>query len=299
MMRLPSPRRPLAAAVLFFAATAHAQPAPGAVAAEALFREGRELMARGELAEACKKLEASERLDPAVGTLFSMGECYEGQARMASAWFAYREAVALAGRRDDRRRLEAQKRAGALEPALAHIVIRPPAGAGPRGIVLDGELVPSDAVGTPLPVDPGRHHVEARRTPAWARDVDVTANGATVDVPIPPPPVVREPVARRAAGIGLAVGGAALATTGAVFGLQAIVKGRDANRACTTGLGCSDANAVHENGIAKSYADVSTVLVPVGLALGVVGSYLLWTSRPAIEPAVSPTSARIDLRWSW
>ncbi|HEY1697767.1 MAG TPA: hypothetical protein VGG39_36655 [Polyangiaceae bacterium] len=289
---------PLAVALAVAPRSAAAQPTPGAVAAEALFREGRDLLARGQLAEACTKLEASEKLEPAVGTLFSLGECYEGQARLATAWFAYREAVTLAGRRDDRRRLAAQSRADTLEPRLAHVVIRVPGGAGPYAVRLDGEVVPPDAVGAPLPVDAGSHHVEATSTAAWSQTVNVPADGATVTVDVPSPPVRHEPVGRERLGLGLAVGGAAVLATGAVFGMQAIVKGRDVGAACPS-TQCGDAGAVHENGVAKTYADASTVLLPVGAVLAAAGGYLLLTSHATLEPAVSPTTARLNLRWSW
>ena len=55
------------------------------VAAEAAFAEARALMQKGRFDEACPKLEASLSLDPALGTLLNLGDCYEKVGKTASA----------------------------------------------------------------------------------------------------------------------------------------------------------------------------------------------------------------------
>src|SRR5262249_13171001 len=65
-------------------------------AAEALFDQGVRLMKQNSFADACPKLEESERIDPAVGTLLYLGECYERVGKTASAWATFREAASLA-----------------------------------------------------------------------------------------------------------------------------------------------------------------------------------------------------------
>src|SRR5882672_4544932 len=60
------------------------------VAAEALFDDGRKLLADGRFAPACEKFEQSEHIDPAVGTLLYLAECYEKSGRTASAWATFR-----------------------------------------------------------------------------------------------------------------------------------------------------------------------------------------------------------------
>src|SRR5690242_9793251 len=60
--------------------------------ADRLFDEGRAAMAAKDYASACPKLEESQRLDPALGTLLNIGLCYEGQGRVASALAVWREA---------------------------------------------------------------------------------------------------------------------------------------------------------------------------------------------------------------
>src|SRR5258708_37292521 len=64
--------------------TAHAQNDP--VAARTLFDEGRKLLADGKYDAACPKLEESQRLDPGMGTLVNLAECWEHIGRTALAW---------------------------------------------------------------------------------------------------------------------------------------------------------------------------------------------------------------------
>src|ERR1700722_8909097 len=69
--------------------------------AEVLFFEGKQLMLAGKYAAACAKLAASERLDPAAGTLMNLADCYEKNGQLASAWVTFRDA-ATASERDGR-----------------------------------------------------------------------------------------------------------------------------------------------------------------------------------------------------
>jgi len=285
---------------------ARAQPATNAIAAEELFRQGRELIEQKRYAEACEKLEASQKLDSAVGTLFSLGECYEAQGRDASAWFAFRGAAALATARGDHRRVGAQMKADALEPELAHVVIHVSDRRGDVRVSIDGGPIAAAALDSPLPVDPGPHKVEAHGLQSYEVTVQVSTNGVTKEVSIPslvpaaPPSAWRPaPPWRRAVGLGLVGVGSGVAVVGGVLGLQAIVKARDVRAACGDGSTCSDASAVHESGQGGTYADLSTVLVPVGLVAAAAGLVVVATTHGSFEPVVGPASARIDAKWTW
>src|ERR1019366_5157952 len=61
-------------------------PSNTSVAAEALFEEGRSLVAAGKYAEACPKFADSERLGPSVATLLNLAKCWGRGGRTAPAW---------------------------------------------------------------------------------------------------------------------------------------------------------------------------------------------------------------------
>ena len=64
-------RQAVAAGIFLFLHTSAARGQDRA-AAEAAFDEGRQLATNGRYAEACLRFEASERLDPAVGSLLNL-----------------------------------------------------------------------------------------------------------------------------------------------------------------------------------------------------------------------------------
>jgi hypothetical protein len=295
-----------ATALVATSGATRAQPAASAVAAEELFREGRELIEQKRYVEACGKLEASEKLDSAVGTLFSLGECYAAQGRNASAWFGFRGAAALAAARGDHRRVGAQMKADALEPELAHLVIHVSDRPQEVRVLVDGTPIGAAALDSPLPVDPGQHSVEAHGTKSFEAMVQVSTNGVTTQVIIPslaPPPLPPAwrpaPVWKRDVGYGLLVAGSATVIAGAVLGLQAIVKARDVRAECGDASTCGDAGAVHEHGVAASYADWSTALLPIGLAAAAAGVLVLTTAHGSFETVAVPGQARLDARWWW
>src|SRR3954462_4312170 len=79
------------------AAQAQAQPdAQQKAAAEALFDEGRQLFAQGQIEQACRKFEQSQDVAPGVGILLYLGDCYERVGRLASAWATFRSAASKA-----------------------------------------------------------------------------------------------------------------------------------------------------------------------------------------------------------
>lgn len=276
-------------------------------AAEALFDEGLKQMKAGQFSEACPKLEESQRIDPGVGTLLYLAECYEKSGRIASAWATFREASSLAGAsgQADRERT-ARERAQKIEGQLSYITIAAsPETKALRGltIIVGCNTLGSGLVGTPTPIDPGEQRVEvsapgrepfvttvkveaARRYEVNVpplREQPQTATGA--QVPAEPPPAVapaifaplNEPPAAKSSPlktIGLVAGGVGIVGigVGSYFGLRAISKMNEATDegSCANGL-CQVAEDLEKTEQAADAAVISNVAFAAGGALLVTG----------------------------
>jgi hypothetical protein len=159
-----------------------------AAAAEALFSEGRQLMNQGNFAQACPKFRESQRLDPGVGTLLYLADCYEKTGSTASAWASFLEAASAARKVDDARREQvARDRASALEPKLVRLKIIVSADAGDLTVKRDDTLVNAPLFNSAIPVDPGNHVIEATAPgkKKWTQTVQVPPSGDTVEVTVP------------------------------------------------------------------------------------------------------------------
>lgn len=324
--RLATPALLLAALVSSSRGALAAGPsAEDAALAQSLFDQARHLMLESRFAEACPKLAESHRLDPALGTLLNLAVCNERLGKTASAWAEYRDAESVAKREGRPERVTyAREHAAQLEPRLSHLVLVRAAGNADRVVEvrLDGVTVGEPALGSPIPVDPGAHRVEARaaQKKPWATDVTVEDRAeqksvtipALEDAPLPmaPPPAPPPPVDGTTPGAPAAialpsgplpapeprpgahgdrtvfyvVGTAGMASLafGAVAGMQAIVRWNDRTKLCT-------GDACPQTGLdADSAARTWALASDIGLAAGAVGvaaaGYLFWTSSPAEGP---------------
>lgn len=268
--------------------------------AEVLFQEGRDLMAKGQLDEACPKLRASHDLDPGYGVLWNLADCLSKQGKTASAWAAFREAADMARRAGQPERVEkAERRATELDGALTKLRITVTSEAPGLTIRRDGLAVDRATWGSALPVDPGRHVIEATAPgkKAWKMDVEAKGPGEVVAVPIPaledapappsgpikanaPAPIEEDKGASARRTIGLVVGGAGLAAlaAGGVLGGLASSKWSEAQEShCRTDTLC-DAEGVSLAGDAKTFAGASTGLFIGGGALAAGGLILFVTA---------------------
>ena len=136
------------------ASHAYAQSDPGA--ARSLFDEGRKLLAEGKYSAACPKLEESQKLDPGMGTLFNLADCWEHIGRTASAWARFREVAEAASRsgQHDREKI-ARARVAALDAKLSRLIVE--VRASDQGLELKKDGVPFGAAqwGSALPTDAG------------------------------------------------------------------------------------------------------------------------------------------------
>ena len=109
-------------AALILAGTAHAQ-SENKAAAEAAFRQGRDLMSKGDFAAACMAFRSSQTLDPQLGTQYNLGLCYEKAGMLASAWG---ELTDLAARDTNaKRRKDAAKAVFEIPIDLASVISCP------------------------------------------------------------------------------------------------------------------------------------------------------------------------------
>jgi len=275
-------------------------------AAEALFRQAKALMEKGDLAPACEKFAASQALEPGLGTLLYLGDCYERAGRFASALATFREATTLAVERGDAARLRlAEVRVSALEPRVPTLEIRN--GPAPQAIELQitvgGAPLTRADLGRRLPRDAGRYeirfsapgyepfvtHIELKNADAVALSVPrlvpvatrTVGAGATVTEHDEPAGGSSQ---RTVAWIVGGAGAALLATAGAFAGLAAS-KNRDSKEGCdpespnrcgTAGVGLRDD--------ARSFANVATVAGVLG-GVGLAGGLVLYLSAPDGEAA--------------
>jgi hypothetical protein len=278
-------------------------------AADALYDQGKKLMASGQFAAACPKLAESQRLDPGVGTLLTLGDCYDRVGRKASAWTTFREAAALAKTRGQAGREKlARSRAAALEPRLSKLVIDVPADSDVAGITIqrNDEPVGKALWGTPLPIDAGQHTVRATapgRKP-WTLTVRAERDGqlVTVSVPLlapeaaaapapaPPPrppdtrPDVRPGGTQRA--LGFTAGGVGLAGigVGVAFGFLALSKHDEAQANCAPTCAAGGGDAIQAD--AQKLALGSTIGFTAG-GLLVAGGVVLLLTAPSFKTAVT------------
>jgi hypothetical protein len=290
---------------------AHAQPAAhDAAGAQALFDDGKSLMELGNFAEACPKLVESQRLDPAGGTLLVIALCHERAGKTATAWAAFDEAAGQAriDRRADREQV-ALDHEHALESKLTKIRIAVAGGPGVQ-VRRDGMPVGEAQWGTPVPVDPGPHEIEASAPgkTSWRSTVQAEGAGQVIDVAVPAladePRVA--PIATRPGSMAapvespsyqktgaLIVGGVGVVAlgVGAGFGFAAESSWHEVQRECPGGK-CLSSTASDVASRAGSQADLSSLFFAIG-GLGVATCAILYLTAPSSSAVhLSPVVGR-------
>jgi serine/threonine-protein kinase len=180
-----------------------------------LFQEARAQLQAGKAAEACPLLEASQRVDAAVGTQLLLAHCYEQMGKTASAWALFREVESLAGDRPDRREL-ARVRANDLEKRLSKLIVSldPSVLAtfepDQLHVTRDNAALPRPSWELAVPVDPGAHQVRVTGDgiEAWQQSLEVPAGPSVTTLvirdlrraaPVVQPPAGRSPRAQNVA----------------------------------------------------------------------------------------------------
>jgi hypothetical protein len=149
--------------------TSPARGAPAADQADALFQAGLAEMQAGNHEAGCPKLEASYRLDPVPGALFTLAECEAARGRGATALAHYQSFVNLlptlpAERREsfDERRGVALERIAALGAVVPELTIDvSPDAPAELSVRRNGEPVEPTSYGVARKVDPGDYILTA------------------------------------------------------------------------------------------------------------------------------------------
>jgi serine/threonine-protein kinase len=312
-------------ALITFLASVSVAPAVQAqasnAAAQALFDLGRALMKEGNYAEACPKLEESQRLDPGSGTLLNLGICYEHLGLTASAWSTFVDAAAAADATGKPDRVKtAQQHADALAPRLIRITIRVTSDKiADLEVRRGGQIVPPAQWGTAMVADPGSHVVAATAPghKAWQATVVLRDKSETVIVPelelLPTKVAKAEEPAKDARGsadsaetnvgqtqrtVALIAGGVGVVgvAVGTVFGLRSKSAHDDAAAYCT-GADCSDPRGVELSNKALDSATVSTAAFIVG-GVGLAAAGVLWFTAPRnVKVGLGPGAMQIAGTW--
>jgi hypothetical protein len=156
--------------------------------ADALFREGRRLLAGGQVAEACDKFAESQREDPSSGALLNLARCHADAGMTATAWTEYLAAAHLARTQQrPQQAAEAELRATELESRLIRLLIRLDPSAAGVVVTRNGEQIAPSALGAPIPVDPGNHVVRASAPghADWSTNVMLAQPGQLRSITIP------------------------------------------------------------------------------------------------------------------
>ncbi len=321
-------RGALATVLLLAPAVRADAPPEDRAAADALFRDGRALVKQGKFAEGCAKLAASQKLDPAAGSLLALGDCYEQNGQTASAWTTFNEARALARKNSDGARAdEAERRANLLDPKLPKLTIVLPEGAPVPGLEVrrNGKVVDASLFGSAIPVDPGPQSIEVtapgklpwRSTitvepkpgvsnvavPALAADPNAapsavpTASASPSGAPVASPPVsywgTQRILGAAASGVGVAV-----VVVGAVFGGLTLSKVGDVNskKLCVAGTPyrCT-AEGLRLQSEANDTANISNIAFAAGGAALIAG-VVVYLTAPSAPPATPAKTGTLRLR---
>jgi hypothetical protein len=294
----------LAGALLAVPMRASAQPS-GEQVAEKLFNDAIALVTVGKYAEACPKLEESQRLDPALGTQFNLADCYEHTGKKGSArrlFIEVADAAKAAGKAE--REKSSRERAAALEAVAPRLTITvpPPVAALRVEIVVDGAPFPQAKWNRAQPFDAGTHTVITSapgKKPFEAKIALQDGKASEVSIPELENEPVAAPIAtgpdeaaanagngqRRSALIVGAVGVLGLAV-GAGAGIFSLVKHGQAKDLCADYRACPDADGRSKWNAATDAGTVSTIGFVAG-AVTLTAAVILYFSAPKNVTATS------------
>jgi hypothetical protein len=292
---------------------AHVSAQDARAAAVLAYDQAEALMAAGKVAEACPRYAESQKLDPQLGTLLHLGDCFEKNGQTASAWASFRDAAEVAEQRGDPRKKFAEKRIKALAPRLSRLQINVPHVAELH-VERDSIVVGDTLLNSPVPTDPGSHTITASAPgrQSWTGTAIVKADGSMTLITIPDlekdvSPSPAAPVSSTVAATtqpgdsaqpttpadtpkdgslsqrwpALAAGAVGVAgiAVGSVFGLKSMSKKKEAGEHCD-GADCRDTEGVTLRKDAIAAGNISTIGFVVG-GVGLATGMVLWFVLPS------------------
>jgi hypothetical protein len=271
----------------------------------ALFSEARKLIEGGDCPAAVTKLHESLALEPSIGARFSLAECTRDADPFGAFW-NLREAALLAFVKHDDRLDSAEQQSeaiarnkGGLRFDIDAVDLRAPG----FEVRIDDRPIDRFHLRASIAMPPGNHHVVATVADGRRYESDVRVESAAIMfvrvVLVRPPALVTphpEPLparlpsendglsGRRKLALGLGGLGIATLSVATAFGIVALEKRSELDRACN-----GDRNAcTGRTGIvdpvldsADQNATISTVLFAVGGALALGGAVLWFTDSKA------------------
>jgi hypothetical protein len=292
---------------------------------EALFRQGKELLARGDVAEACAAFDASEKLDPTTSTVLNQANCREMNGQLATAWGLFLEAERATRVATDEagRQMHgiAVERSTRLEPRLSTLTITVSDDARVAGleVVRDADVVEIGAWNKTLPIDGGTYKVTARApgNVEWVATVTIgnERDAKSIEVPrlkaadlAPPKPPIADrervtvampdrstpvpttaPRRRTRMAPSLVVGGAALAMFGGAIAFE-LVGEATYSKSKATALGSEKQLALWHSANSERY--VAEGLAAAGAAATGIATWLwIRARRGERKPVVAPLAA--------
>ena len=296
---------PLALAVVALAparalAQAHPPTAQELETARALYKEGKELRAQGNLRGALEKLQAAHALGNTPVTGIELARTYVMVTKLVEAREVslYIARIPVAGDETEKSveaRTEAAKLAEELRPRIPtlKVIIHGLQAREMPHLAIDGASVPDAALGQLQKVDPGRHAISlhvgdgaaVREANAEIEVVEGEAGEVTLTVPPPaaaavaPPPAPAPAPARVSPtsdlltklGFGIAVTGGVV---GSLTGLIAMNKKAQLATACNVKNCSPQYGGTADLDAARAWANVSTVAFAIGgagLVVGIIG----------------------------
>lgn len=300
--------------------------------AKDLFQRGRDLRAKGDCAEATILFRKAIKIYPnGLGSLRNLAECEEQLGHFASsrrAWLDLKRALITAPNdpKYEGWDKEAEEHADRLQPKVAQVIVdvtvKTPDHEGPANetsgvdLLVNGEVLPANLIGTPLERDPGDYTIRVQAPDAQPVEQRITLVAGDnkrmslriVRVPKPTGPdedLESRRRSRRTLGVIVAGAGGLLLIGGGVVGLLWMGAKSDLEDVCrngdTTNGPCKpEATDIIDRG--QTYGTLAPTLAIIG-GVAVGAGAAIFLTAPSANPQqgkgfyLTPGLGRLDAAW--